>query len=66
MSEPVSLPFSAKYLSSFAKATPLSECVILRLALGQPVAVEYRIEEIGHIKYYLAPKIQEDQMEEDY
>lgn len=63
--EPISLPFSAKYLCSFAKATPLAERVILRLAANQPVAIEYHMEDIGFIKYYLAPKIQEEEMEED-
>ena len=66
MDEPVRLPFAAKYLCSFAKATPLADRIILRLALGQPLAVEYNIQDIGYIKYYLAPKIQEDEeMEED-
>jgi len=25
-----------------------------------PLVVEFQIEELGHIKYYLAPKIEED------
>lgn len=26
-----------------------------------PLVVEYKIGEIGHIRYYLAPKIEEDE-----
>jgi len=65
MEEPVLLPFAAKYLSSFTKATPLSERVMVRLAIGKPLAVEYQIEDVGHIIYYLAPKIQDDMEEDD-
>jgi len=65
MNKSVALPFASKYLSSFTKATPLSHRVLLRLADGQPLAVEYLIEDIGHITYYLAPKIQDEEMEED-
>lgn len=28
-----------------------------------PVMVEYRIEDIGHVRYYLAPKIDEEEAE---
>lgn len=65
MEAPVSLPFASKYLSSFAKATPLSDRVLLRLADGQPLSVEFLMEDIGHITYYLAPKVQDEDMEDD-
>ena len=65
MESPVSLPFSAKYLHSFTKAAPLASRVILHLADEQPLAVEYTMHEIGHITYYLAPKIQDEDMDED-
>lgn len=28
-----------------------------------PLVVEYTIDDIGHLKYYLAPKIDEEEME---
>lgn len=65
MTEPVSLQFAARYLTSFTKATPLSERVLLRLSPERPISVEYHIEDIGQIVYYLAPKVQDDDMDED-
>ena len=43
------------------QATPLSSTVILNLSKDVPLVVEYRIEETGHIRYYLAPKIEDEQ-----
>lgn len=60
MNEPVSLTFALRYLNSFAKATPLSNTVTLSLSSELPVVVEYKIAEMGYIRYYLAPKIEED------
>lgn len=69
MSEPICLSFALKYLNYFAKATPLSSQVCLSLAPDVPLVVEYNIlskneeeeeVEVGHIRYYLAPKIDEE------
>uniref|UniRef100_A0A6M2DJV6 DNA sliding clamp PCNA n=1 Tax=Xenopsylla cheopis TaxID=163159 RepID=A0A6M2DJV6_XENCH len=60
MQEPVSLTFACKYLNSFTKATPLSAQVQLSMSADVPLVVEYRIQDIGHIRYYLAPKIEDD------
>ncbi|XP_026473477.1 proliferating cell nuclear antigen [Ctenocephalides felis] len=60
MQEPVSLTFACKYLNSFTKATPLSGQVQLSMSADVPLVVEYRIQDIGHIRYYLAPKIEDD------
>jgi len=60
MDEPVSLNFALRYLNFFTKATPLSGSVILQLSKDVPLVVEYRIEELGHIRYYLAPKIEDE------
>lgn len=65
MSEPICLSFAVKYLNHFAKATPLASQVSLSLAPDVPLVVEYSIEdedssEVGHLRYYLAPKIEED------
>jgi proliferating cell nuclear antigen len=61
MDEPVELNFALRYLNFFTKATPLSKTVIISMSPDVPVVVEYPIEEdTGYVKYYLAPKIEED------
>jgi proliferating cell nuclear antigen len=61
MTEPVELQFALRYLTFFTKATPLSNVVILRLSPDIPILLEYPIAEHGHVRYYLAPKIEDDQ-----
>ena len=61
MQEPVELTFALRYLNFFTKATSLGARVILSMSPEVPVVVEYPIGESGHIKYYLAPKIDEDE-----
>jgi len=60
MEEPVELTFALRYLNFFTKATGLGPSVILSMSPDVPIVVEYPIEEKGFIKYYLAPKIDED------
>ncbi|CAN0855126.1 Proliferating cell nuclear antigen [Linum grandiflorum] len=61
MNEPVTLTFALRYMNSFTKAAPLSGTVTLSLAPDHPMAVEYEIPELGYIRFYLAPKLDEDQ-----
>jgi len=61
MQEPVSLTFACQYLNSFTKATPLSPQVQLSMSADVPLVVEYTVPELGYIRYYLAPKIEEDE-----
>jgi proliferating cell nuclear antigen len=61
MQEPVELTFALRYLNFFTKATSLGPTVILSMSPEVPVVVEYPIGETGYIKYYLAPKIDEDE-----
>jgi len=61
MQEPVTLTFACKYLNMFTKATPLSAQVSLSMSPDVPLVVEYKIGEIGHIRYYLAPRIGDDE-----
>lgn len=61
MQEPVSLTFALRYLNSFTKATPLSVTVMISLSSDLPVVVEYKIADMGYVRYYLAPKIEEDE-----
>ena len=65
MQEPVSLTFALRYLNSFTKATSLSGGVVVKLSKELPVVVEYKIAEMGHVRYYLAPKIDEEEEMED-
>jgi proliferating cell nuclear antigen len=66
LDETVSLTFALKYLSNFTKATPLSSHVSLNLSADVPLNCEYKIgsgdggAEIGYIRFYLAPKIEDD------
>ena len=61
MQEPVTLTFACQYLNSFTKATPLSSQVCLSMSADVPLVVEYQIPDLGHIRYYLAPKIEDDE-----
>ncbi|KAJ1390318.1 Proliferating cell nuclear antigen, PCNA [Sesbania bispinosa] len=63
MNEPVSLTFALRYMNSFTKATPLSSTVTISLSNELPVVVEYKIAEMGYVRFYLAPKIEEDEEE---
>lgn len=65
MQEPVALTFALRYLNSFTKATSLSGSVVVKLSKELPVVVEYKIADMGHVRYYLAPKIDEDEMEDE-
>jgi len=53
----ISQQFALRYLQNFTKATPLSKVVTLRMSPDVPLLVEYSIDEIGYVRYYLAPKI---------
>lgn len=58
--EPVTQTFALRYLNFFTKATTLSTSVRLAMSPEVPLMVEYQIDDIGHVRYYLAPKIEED------
>ncbi|EFN51982.1 hypothetical protein CHLNCDRAFT_139488 [Chlorella variabilis] len=64
MHEPVSLTFALRYLTSFTKATALSPSVVIKLSKELPVVVEYKVADFGYVRYYLAPKIEDEEMEE--
>ena len=44
------------------QATPLSTHTVLKLSKELPVVVEYHIPEVGRLAFYLAPKIEEEEM----
>jgi len=60
LQEPVQLTFALRYLNFFTKATPLSSAVCLSMSKDVPLVVEYRIEDCGYVRFYLAPKIEDD------
>ena len=73
MDEPVNLSFAlryrlisrwtlsiSRYLNLFNKAAPLSNHVVLYLSNDTPLVVEYQIERLGSLKFYLAPKISDE------
>jgi len=66
MDDEVSLTFALRYLNFFAKATPLASSVTLKMSPDVPLVVEYKItdseheKDCGHLRFYLAPKIEED------
>jgi len=60
LQEPVQLTFALRYLNFFAKATSLSNAVTLSMSQDVPLVTEYRIDDLGYIRFYLAPKIEDD------
>lgn len=60
MEEATELTFALRYLNYFTKATPLSPTVTLHLSKDVPLMVEYKVENMGFMRYYLAPKIDEE------
>merc|ERR1712076_202416 len=58
MQEPVT--FTCRYLNMFTKASCLAPQVTLSMSPEVPLVVEYKIGDIGHIRYYLAPKIEDE------
>jgi len=60
LQEPVALTFSLKYLVNFCKASGLSSTVTLSLSNEIPLLIEYKMEH-GYVRFYLAPKIGDDE-----
>jgi proliferating cell nuclear antigen len=60
MEEPVELNFALRYFNFFTKATPLSDIVTLSMSPELPMVVEYPIGDNGHVKFFLAPKLDDD------
>lgn len=56
----VELTFALRYLNFFCKATPLSPVVSLSMSEDVPLVVEYPLEGMGHVRYFLAPKIDDE------
>lgn len=63
MRKPAAISVSIKFLSAFTKATSLSPTVRLEITEHKPMLVEYSLGDIGYVRYYLAPKIGDDDEE---
>lgn len=61
LSEPVTLTFSLKYLVNFCKAQPLSPTVKICLSNEVPLLVEYGLVSNSYLRFYLAPKIGDEE-----
>eukprot|EP01027_Heterolobosea_sp_BB2_P025733 GEZU01039496.1.p1 GENE.GEZU01039496.1~~GEZU01039496.1.p1 ORF type:complete len:266 (+),score=113.53 GEZU01039496.1:107-904(+) len=59
LTEPVQLTFALRYLMTFSKAASIANTVTLSLTKDSPLVVEYKFD-LGHIRYYLAPKIDDE------
>ncbi|KAG0164822.1 proliferating cell nuclear antigen [Apophysomyces sp. BC1034] len=53
LQQSVCMSFSIKYLINFTKATSLSPRVSLNLSSEVPLLVEYKLENLGYMRYYL-------------
>lgn len=58
--EKVMSSYGLQYLNSFAKASSLSSTVSLNLSSSFPLMIEYDIESKGFVKFYLAPKMDDE------
>ncbi|MBW0549657.1 hypothetical protein O181_089372 [Austropuccinia psidii MF-1] len=59
LQQSVSLTFSIKYLSYFTKGAALSKRVTLHMSNEVPLLVAFEFDS-GYVRYYLAPKIEDD------
>jgi proliferating cell nuclear antigen len=60
MDEPVDLTFALRYLNFFTKATPLAGQVQLSMSPDVPLVVQYSASSGSYLRFYLAPKIDEE------
>lgn len=60
MRQPATVSVSLKFLSQFTKATPLNEDVRIEFSNDCPMLIEYPIGDMGYIRFYLAPKVEDD------
>lgn len=69
VNSPVTQSFAVKYLNMFAKSGCLSDTVTIMMTAQRPVEVQFEISDVteskekkrmGEIKFYLAPKMDDD------
>jgi proliferating cell nuclear antigen len=55
MKEKVYVTFDLRYMNSFSKMSTLSNQVTISLSSKLPAVFEYKIAEMGYIRYYVVP-----------
>ena len=50
-----------RYLNFFTKATPISPTVSISMSPDVPIVIEYQIDTYGFVRFYLAPKINDEE-----
>ena len=53
----INLAFALRYLNMFTKASSIGQQVNLYLSKEYPLMVQYKLAELGVLKFYLAPRI---------
>jgi len=61
LEENVTLSFPLRYFTIFARGGSLSDRVVLHMAKDCPCLVEYQISGLGFLRFYSAPKVNEDE-----
>lgn len=57
--EPVNLSFALRFMNNFSKGAALSDRITMNFASDSPCMMEFVIENVGFLRYYLAPKVDE-------
>ena len=57
----VNLAFALRYLNMFTKASSIGQQVNLYLSKEFPLMVQYKLAELGVLKFYLAPRISDNE-----
>lgn len=65
VSGPLDSSFSLKYINTFCKAANVSKTVALRLSPEQPLLLKYEFADDSYISFFLAPRYEEDNEDED-
>lgn len=61
MDEPITQQFALRYLNMFAKSSVVSNTVTLSMCDSVPLQVAFSMDDLGSVKYFLAPKIEDDE-----
>lgn len=62
MIEPASIHVALKFLTQFSKASALSETVNLEFSNDCPIMAKFPIAEYGFLRFFLAPKVDDDEI----
>jgi proliferating cell nuclear antigen len=61
LNEPINLTFAGRYLNHFSRATSVANSCRIYLKAEHPLVLEYPLpDDMGWLKYYLAPKIDDN------